>query len=309
MSVDGFNIAEYQALTADCGFVPLAMWTVVSLGGDDRQTFLHNMCTNDIKALAPAQSCEAFCTDVKGKIIAHVFVHQEVERTWLLTVPDQAERIITHLDRYIIREDVQLIDESETSDLTLVAGAKSVDMLAQLSSPEFMQTLLPLSGRFGFLVKTASAATDEFHNQLASVGAVACGDAAWQSLRVEAGLPLFGVDFSGKHLPQEVSRDRQAINFNKGCYLGQETVARLDALGHVNKQLVTIRFATEDAIDSGVPLSHNEKQVGEATSVAASYAVGATLGLAMVRHEANAVGTLLDSPVGQAEVISTATIS
>ena len=125
--------AEYEALTDDCGFVELPRWSVVTLTGADRHTFLQNMCTNDVKRLSAGQGCEAFCTDVKGKIHAHVFMLLDEAKTTLLTVPDQAAGIIASLDHYIIREDVQLADETESSQLILVSGSGAAELLKQVA--------------------------------------------------------------------------------------------------------------------------------------------------------------------------------
>ena len=85
---------------------------------------------------------------------------------------------------------------------------------------------------------------------------------AFHALRIEAGTPLFGVDFDDRNFPQEVGRNEQAISFTKGCYLGQETVARIDALGHVNQQLAGVRFAGTNVPDAGSELTHAGKTAG-----------------------------------------------
>lgn len=291
--------AEYDALTTGCGYVRLDGWSVVTLTGEDRHTFLHNMCTNDIKKLSARQGCEAFFTDVKGKILAHTFVILDQDRTYLLTVPEQAESLITHLDRYIIREDVQLTDETENTNLVIVAGPSAEELLKQLAPDESRVpfTEFPLPGRNAYLFL--------LNEQLEHSSAIACGFAAWNTIRIESGFPLYGIDFNHENLPQEVARNEQAISFTKGCYLGQETVARLDALGHVNKELVTVKFSGEEIPEPPIPLTYQDKQVGAASSVAWSPALGAPIGVAMVRREANTVGTKLDSPAGSVEVVAT----
>ncbi len=118
---------EYHALVSGQGFVGLDNWTTMHVAGKDRASFLHNLCTNDINGLGKGECCEAFCTDVKGKIVAHVLVTSWDDRLVLLTVPGQAETLIAHLDRYIICEDVQLADESSNSVwfAALVGDARS----------------------------------------------------------------------------------------------------------------------------------------------------------------------------------------
>jgi folate-binding protein YgfZ len=122
--------------------------------------------------------------------------------------------------------------------------------------------------------------------------------------RIESGMPLFGVDFHEDNLPQEVGRDAESISFTKGCYLGQETVARIDALGHVNQRLVGVRFSGNEVPQAGTELSFGGAKVGRVTSAAWSPRLSAPLALAMVRREANAVGTKLESPFGAAEIVA-----
>ena len=312
--------AEYDALAGGCGYYALANWSVVTLTGADQQSFLHNMCTNDIRTLSTSEGCEAFCTDVKGKIVAHAFVLLRENHIALLTVPDQAERIISHLDRYIIREDVQLADASHANAWTMLAGSQVETVLnrlpGNLENPwqsaacrwgglECLLVRFALPRRNAYLLCTSREQDAELRQALSAAGATACGEEAWASLRVEAGLPLFGVDFDHSHLPQEVSRNAQAISFTKGCYLGQETIARIDALGHVNKQLATLQFAASATPTPGTPLTHSGQPAGAATTVGWSRRLGAALALGMVRRGSNAIGTMLDSPCGQVEVIAT----
>jgi tRNA-modifying protein YgfZ len=115
---------------------------------------------------------------------------------------------------------------------------------------------------------------------------------------------LFGVDFNDSNLPQEVSRDREAISFTKGCYLGQETVARIDALGHVNQQLVGVRFLGTTLPDPGMQLIHDGRAVGNVTTATYSPQLDAPLALAMLRREHVAVNTRLDSSVGACELVA-----
>jgi folate-binding protein YgfZ len=131
-----------------------------------------------------------------------------------------------------------------------------------------------------------------------------CGEEAFHALRIEAGTPFFGVDFDEDSFPQEVGRDREAIRFTKGCYLGQETVARIDALGHVNQKLVGVRFFGSEVPAAGTELSLGGKKVGRVTSATVSPQLQAPLALALVRREANAAGTRLESPVGECEAVA-----
>ena len=275
---------DYETLVSGKGLVKLKDWTTVTMTGADRQTLLHNLCTNDINRLSAGESCEAFCTNVQGKIVAHVFVFALEDRLELLTVPGQAESLMSHLDRYIIREDVTLADSTRGSTEDFSWGFVGGDDTASKAG---------LPGRF---VKGGGTG-------------IACCMEAWEALRIEAGLPLFQVDFDDTHLPQEVNRDEQAISFNKGCYLGQETVARIDALGHVNRKVVLLKFEGEAVPPVGLELSvagkgDAGKSVGRVTSGCWSPRFAAPLALAMVRRGSNELETPLESDLGTATVIT-----
>src|SRR5690606_6094431 len=122
--------------------------------------------------------------------------------------------------------------------------------------------------------------------------------------RIEAGMPLYGMDITDDNLPQEVDRNDWAISFNKGCYLGQETVARIDALGHVNRTLVGLRFASESVPEPGGELLAGDKVVGHVTSAAWSPAQRRAVALGYVRQGHNRPSARLVSAVGEAEVIA-----
>jgi folate-binding protein YgfZ len=121
---------------------------------------------------------------------------------------------------------------------------------------------------------------------------------------VEAGFPLFGHDIGEDNLPQEVGRDAQAISFKKGCYLGQETVARIDALGHVNRLLCGVKFTADTVPAGGTTLVAAGKEVGHVTSAVWSPRLKSALALAFVRRLHATAGTRLESEAGAAEVVT-----
>src|SRR5262249_54035500 len=156
-----------------------------------------------------------------------------------------------------------------------------------------------LAGPEGFLIACQRADVGQVQAALVAAGAVLCDESVFEAARIEYGTPLFGRDFSDENLPQEVGRDRQAISFTKGCYLGQETVARIDALGHVNRLLRGVKFESDSVPAIGTELfgsagecsdqiaSQNQaagaKPIGRVTSACWSPRLNAPLGLAMVR--------------------------
>jgi tRNA-modifying protein YgfZ len=291
---------QYEAFQAGRGIVELSGWTCLALTGADRHAFLHNFCTNDIKRLTPGNSCETFFTNVKGRIIGHGLIDCRENELVVIGEPDQATRLFEHLDRYIIREDVQLHDETPARGSLLV----DADFAAQqFGLAAYVTDWYAIKGRTLRLIEAPAADVRKLKERLAANGFVSC-DEAFETVRIEAGMPLFGVDFDDRNLPQEVGRNDEAISFTKGCYLGQETVARIDALGHVNQQLVGVQFGGEAVPDKGTALTHNGKTIGWVTSAVLSPKLDAPLALAMVRREHSPIGTRLDSPLGPCEVVS-----
>ena len=303
MSMSESTKNDYEALTTGCGFVELKNWSTVTLTGEDRHAFLHNMCTNDIRRLTPGEGCEAFCTDVKGKIVAHLFLFAHEDRLEILTVPEQAGPLIKHLDRYIIREDVQLHDHSGEVCWTLISGTEADALLNQVAEAACQVARCDLFWPPGCLLRSTRTEQSAIEQSLREAGAKPCSASALTTLRIESGLPLFHEDFSEANLPQEVDRNSQAISFNKGCYLGQETIARIDALGHVNQKVVVVKLSGSTVPEGGLELSLAEKPVGQVTSSCWSPRWNAPLALATVRRGANGVGTQLASELGLATVV------
>ena len=314
-------LAQYSALTRGVGFAALTGRTILSITGSDRISFLNAFCTNNVKALQPGCGCEAFITSPQGKTLGHVFIFCEADRLVLDAAPGQASELIAHFDKYVISEDVQFVDlTSDLCDL-LVAGPAAAEVLANLARSEVPTNLLShaaaviagmsasvcrveYAGPASFFVQAQAAARAAIEQALAAAGAVRCDAAAVESARLEAGFPLLGREITSDNLPQEIGRDSRAISFTKGCYLGQETVARIDALGHVNRQLVGLRFAGETVPAAGTALLAGDKEVGQITSAAWSPALQAPLALGMVRRAHVKPGTQLVSAVGLAEVIA-----
>lgn len=299
---------QYEALRFGCGIVELAGWSSIAVTGADRRAFLHNFCTNDVKQLKPGDSCEAFFTNVKGRIVGHGLLSCRENEVVVIGVPSQAAALVEHLDRYVIREDVQLLDTTPDRKYLLVAGANKADEIyrsaAEAASVGLTGIACNLAGsEFEQVFEVSASDLAPLLDSLQSCGAVWAGQ-AFNAARIEAGVPLFRVDFDETNFPQEVGRDREAINFKKGCYLGQETVARIDALGHVNQRLVGVQFFGKNEPEQGLALSFADKPAGRVTSGAFSPKVGAPLALAMIRREANLPGTRLQSSAGEGEVVS-----
>lgn len=311
---------EYAALTQGACLVDLTSRTRVELTGSDCASFLHNLCTNDIKRLTPGTGCEAFLLDARGHVLAHVFVLCYPESLLLETVPEQAKAIVGHLDRYLIRERVELHDRSSAWQEWLLAGPLAAEILERLAgeAPGAMlasvqcalagspasAVKVPLTEATGFLLIAPNETGADIERALNEAGAAPCTAATFDIARLENGFPFYSRDITDKNLPQEVARDRAAISFNKGCYLGQETVARIDALGHVNKMLCRLRFAGSDVPEPGMQVCAAGQPVGQVTSSVFSPRLSAPLALAYIRRGSHQPGTILDSDAGAAEVLA-----
>ena len=316
----GDPAAEYEALATAVSLVDLSARTRIELTGEDRAKFLHNLCTNEVRKLSAGAGCEAFLCDARGHVLFHVFVICRPESLIIETMPGEGPRLLAHLDRYLIREQVALADRGPETCELLVAGplaAATIGKLAanalpterlgndaiELAGSSVIAVQTDWIGIEGFLLIGDRADGAKLWQALHAAGARPCGAEALETARIEAGFPWNGIDISDKNLPQEVARDSQAISFVKGCYIGQETVARIDALGHVNKSLAGVKFSCKEAPQPGAELKADEQTVGEVTSACFSPRFNAPLALAYLRRGHNQPVGELESACGAAEVV------
>lgn len=316
----GDPAGEYTALTQSWGVADFSLRTQIEVRGGDRASFIHNLCTADVKKLQVGQGAEAFITNVQGRTLGLVYVFCTPESLVLETVPGQAPSLLPHLDRYHITEDVELLDRSDTWGQLLVAGPQAAEKLAELTgTPPPSQYLAhhqaTLAGVTVFVRRTAIVQGDALllglererlpalWQALGEAGAQPVGNQAVEVARVEAGTPWYGVDLTDRNLPQELDRNDLAISFNKGCYLGQETVARLDALGHVNQTLCGLKFDGEQPPTPGTEIEVEGKLAARITSAVLSPKLGAPLALAYIRRGRNTLGHAFPTPQGTATVV------
>lgn len=314
-------LGQYDALTRGVGFAQLLNRTILTVTGADRTQILQSFTTNDVKKLVAGSGCEAFVTSTQGKTLAHVLIFCEANQFIIDATPGQSTTIIAHFDRYVITEDVQFTDQTGQFCDLLVAGPKAASLLATVTGTNPPTELLAhaaatIAGRAVILRRVEFAGPIAYFVQvtigdaatvaaaLADAGAIRCEAAALESARLEAGTPLFGLDITPDNLPQEVARDTRAISFTKGCYLGQETVARIDAIGHVNRLLVGLKFDNQDVPAAGAGVLAAEQSVGHVTSAAWSPRLAAPLALAYIRRSHAKPGSQLSSSTGPAEVVN-----
>ena len=323
MSGENFQVGQSLRERFEAGeiFVPFPRLTWLDIAGADRAQVLGNLTTNNIKTLDDGQGVETFITDVRGKTFGHGLVFSWDGRLRMLTVADQFQRLSAHIDRYVIREDVQV--EERTADLhTLywpgVSGAKLARKLnlqpaafpqlaaqaIELEGVSAMAYQVPWTRHADWLFVVAVEQADELDAALIAHDILPGAESIVHCGRINHKFPWFGLDCQETNLPQEMDRDAAAIDFRKGCYLGQETIARLDAMGQVQKKLTLWRFTGDQVPPVGMELRSGDKVVATVTSGTFCFDHGAPLALCMARRSHFDVGSRAESPIGPAEVIN-----
>lgn len=302
----GDAAGEYRALRDGAVVIDLGFRSVVEAIGPDRIDFLQGMLTNDVASLAVGQGCGSLLLSIQGRVVADVRVAIAADRVGLDVDQRVRAAFVAALEKLIIADDVEL----GTAPLALIA----VDGPATARIVPISATLAPFawaSATIGGVPVRCVRASDvrgdgvvlhvpidavaTVWEALVSAGAQPCGMAALEARRIEVGVPRIGLDMDEHCLSLEVPVD-DLISFRKGCYLGQEVVARGTARGHVNRKLVGLRL-TGGTAERGAVLRHDGKDVGVLTSVAGAVALG------FVRREHWSDGTALDvGSGGQATV-------
>ena len=302
---------EYAAATSGAALFDWSDHGMIELTGSDRVKFLHGFCTNDVKRLTTGQGCEAFITNVKGRILGHVWIEADSSSLRLDLGPVPADRLLAHLERYIINEDVAITDRTQEWGELLVMGPSAARAIAPVFGDVAGLGLLEHvdeNGAMGptrvsrrdigvhtaYVISAPHAALAQLWETLRKSEARSAGSAVWSGLRIEAGLPVYGVDLTDDNLAQEAGRTRSAISFTKGCYLGQEPIARLDAMGHVNRELRSLRISGDMIPDAGARVfsdAGGSTAVGSVTSAARSFGSNSAVALGLLRSSVSAPGT------------------
>ncbi|HKA33175.1 MAG TPA: folate-binding protein YgfZ, partial [Candidatus Binatia bacterium] len=249
---------EYQAVRAAAGFFDLCNYVVVRLTGPDRVSFLQGMVSNDVKKLAPGAGVYAAVLDVNGKVLADLRVLCAEDSFILLVLASLKQKVVDQLNRYLVADDVVIEDLEGRHGILSVQGPHAL-LLLNAAAPHqdppvhmYSHALLRLDGCEARVVRSTHTGEEGFDiiieiNDTVTVaesleragtalGARWVGLKAQEILRVEAGLPRYGVDMSDETILLETGLDH-AVSFSKGCYLGQEVIERIHSRGHVNRKL------------------------------------------------------------------------
>ncbi len=287
-----------------------AAWRVLSgrgkirMLGEDRARLLHALTTNNIQQLTPGQGCYAFFLTAQGRILADVNVLCRPDSLLLDTEPETAAKVYQHLDKFIIADDVVLEDETTRLTSLAIEGPHAAEVLTKLGAPlpeaafgnqpwrDSLVARLSYTGSSGFHVIGDAAQTAELEQMLLDSGIASASSEAFDLVRLEHGQPRYGVDLSERFLAQEANQP-QALNFNKGCYLGQEIVERVRSRGQIHRVLTPLEIDTTEVPQPGTKIQESGSNVAEITSAAFSPALDKVVALAYVRTDRAQPGTLL----------------
>lgn len=330
----GDAAAEHAALRGSVGVVDLSARSRLCLVGADRVKFLHGQVTNDVQRLRVGEGCYAALVNAKGRMESDLNVYRLADELLLDFEPGYRDTVSQRLEKYVITEDVQVLDAAPHYGLLSVQGPKAAAAVTLLGLPWELPakalafsayqdgtlgqlylvrnaragavvggvvssegTVLPAEAGspngagFDLFVPTAAlgAVFDKLVAAAEGLGGRACGWTALETARIESGIPRFGQDMDETNLPPEAGLEARAISYSKGCYIGQEVIARIRTYGQVAKILRGLRLPADLATlpVKGDKLFAGEKEVGQITSAVPGLALG------YVRKEHQAPGTTL----------------
>jgi folate-binding protein YgfZ len=291
--------SKYRALTEGCGLVDRAGRGRLALTGADRRTFLHGQVTQDIEGLEPGHGRYAALLTHKGKMLSDLRVLDLGDELLLSCERAGLQELFNMIRRYKLGSDVEVHKRTlEMGELSLIGPqARQVAGADALGPEEHDNVPAELAGRPVVLVATDlgvdvfcdAAATEDVRAALLTAGAAEVTEAAAELVRVESGRPRYGADLDDSVIPQEAGLNERAVSFTKGCYVGQETVARLFYRGKPNRHLRGLKLSAP--VEPGTPLRLGETEVGRITSVAVSPIRG-PIALALVRRQAEPGSTV-----------------
>lgn len=325
LSVD----SECRALRETAGLIDLSCSGIFELQGDDRTRFLHGMVTNDIRSLTAGSGCYAAFLSPQGRMTTDLRVFCTKDSLFLTTEPAGREKLGPGLRKYIIGSRPVLLDRSEELALLSLQGPKATEMLTKLFPKELslerpydhceatlagaMARVCRVSrtgaGGFDFIVERHSLpqAWTLILEKGRNDGVQPVGFASFNVQRIEAGIPWYGLDMDENTLPIEAGLEKEAISFNKGCYIGQESVARITYRGHVNRKLVGFGLAGSQPASKGDKVWKDGQEVGWITSSAYSPSLKIAIALGYLRREVLEPGTIVLIATGNGDVSANVT--
>ena len=299
--------AEFEALVSACGILDWGSRAQLKLTGGDRVRWLNGMVTNNIRDLAVGHGVYAFLLSPQGRILGDLYAYNRGDSILLDINRDQAAKVLEIFDHYIIMDDVEVENITTQFSSIWVAGPKSAEILhaagldvfnlkpLELADREWHKVTLTVirsekEKRDAFEIWLAPENIQQVRAALLQSGAKPVGADAMELHRIALGIPRYGQDIRERDLPQETEQAR-ALNFSKGCYVGQEIVERIRSRGAVHRTFIGFLFEKELPAP-GSKIQANGKDVGEITSAAALPLPGGTrpVALGYIRREAASPG-------------------
>jgi len=298
------TLAGYDALRSAAAWLDLSARGKTIVTGDDRARLLHAMTTNQIEQLQPGEGCYAFFLNAQGRILsdANVFCRQD---DFLLDVePETRAALLEHLDKFIIADDVTLEDATDRIATVDLEGPEALALAERTGIPvpekpwahtawnDVIVARVSFTGAPGLRFFIPTDEKPRVLQQLQNAGAREAGPDAARVVRLEHFRPRFGEDILTTTLSQE-TQQMHAVNFNKGCYIGQEIVERVRSRGLVHRLLAGLEIDATEVPAPDTRLFQGEENAGKMTSAAFSPALGKVVGLAYARRELAEPGTAL----------------
>jgi folate-binding protein YgfZ len=318
---------QYRQLREECGLLDRSQRGKLLVTGPEAAEYLQGQLTNDVEAIEPGDGAYAALLDRKGHMQGDMRVLRPQSSVpfgsyadkknsqldlWIDTEPEALEAVRRHLGMYKIGREVDVSDVTSERALLSLIGPRAVEIAGSAALPENACDEVTIAGVDVLAVGTADGidlifaaeARERVADALLAAGAAEVSPEAVEIVRIEAGRPRFGAEMGTETMPAEAGIVEQAVSFTKGCYIGQETVARLHYKGKPNRHLRGLRLSGATGAQPGDAILLGEKEVGRLGSAGVSPAFGA-IGLAILRREAEPGATVAVGEDGvTAEVVA-----
>jgi tRNA-modifying protein YgfZ len=291
---------QYRALREEAGFLDRSARGMLLVKGPDALEYLQGQLTNDIEVLEPSDGCYAALLDRKGHMQGDMRVLRlHEDDVWLDTEAEAGDRVLRHLQMYSVGREVEVEDASGAWAIVSLIGPAAAEVAGTPApSPEHTQRyfqrdgveILAVATDLGLDLIARSDQADSLRRLLSSAGTAEVSEEAAEIVRVESGRPRFGKEMTERTIPQEAGITDRAVSFTKGCYIGQENVARLHYKGKPNRQLRGLELSAP--VSDGDPVVLGEKELGQVGTAVVSPAHG-PIALAILRREAESGATVL----------------
>ncbi len=307
---------EYRALRERVGLIDYSTQALIQVEGTDRVSFLHNLLSQDIKRLQSGQGCQAALLQSNAKLIAELVVLADPTSLWLLCDATRADTVVQTLERYHFSEQITMTNHERHFAVLALQGPRAIacatallDTVVSLPNAgdhaviSWNHSTLrlichPLTNGLGLLCLIEAERAQELWERFKQFGA-SCGLqlVGWEALntaRIEAGVPWYGIDMDESNLLPETGLETLLASDTKGCYVGQEIVARLQTYGSVNKKLMGLRIAGAQVPKAGDQIMRAEEEVGRITSACHSPALHQPIALGYLKRGAYEPNTAVE---------------